>query len=395
MINITDKKKCCGCSACVNSCPAKAICMKIDNEGFCYPSVNNTTCIGCNICETVCPIMNRQKFEKYHQKAFLFQNNFKNIRKKSTSGGFYESIGRYVIKNGGVVYGVILDESFIIKHTKVSRIDDLTKFSKSKYCQSDLGSIFLDVKKDLNVGKLVCFSGTPCQVAGLKSFLKKKYDNLILVDIMCHSVPSPLVFEKYKQHVLKKMNAKRITDIVFRDKSKYGYQYSMMTVKTDNGIYSEGIDTDQYLRAFFDDYSVRPSCSKCAFKTQNRVSDITMWDCYNVFQIDKSFDDNQGTTRLLIHSENGEKIVSRLQNCKVKEIPVDLAVEDVLEMKKSVKLNKNRNAFFSDLNSNIDVFDKYFPITLKVKLDSFFRKIFCRIGLYNYFKYKIRRMKGR
>ena len=281
-INITSKEDCCGCTACANICPKDAITMKQDKEGFLYPSIDKEKCIDCGICKKICPVLNKQSFKDFNQKAYLFQNKNEDIRKDSTSGGFFSSIAEYVISKNGVVIGASFDNNWKVEHTAATKLEDLNKFRKSKYVQSDLREIFKNIKEYLNNNKMVCFSGTPCQVAGLKSFLQKDYENLILVDIMCHSVPSPLYFEKYKEYILNKMKAKKIFNINFRDKSKYGYKYSMMTVETDNGTYSEGIDTDPYLRAFFKDYSVRPSCYNCKFKTQKRVSDITIWDCFNI-----------------------------------------------------------------------------------------------------------------
>lgn len=381
-IEIEDKAECCGCTACKSICPNNAIEMNEDEEGFLYPKVNKDRCIKCGACKRVCPIKNKNEFNKFNQKAYLFQNNNENVREDSTSGGFYSALGEYIINSGGIVFGASYDEDFKVIHSEANSIKELQKFRKSKYSQSDMGDIFIKVKEYLNENKLVCFSGTPCQVAGLKKYLGKDYDNLILIDIMCHSVPSPLYFEKYKEYILKKFNATKIEDVNFRDKSKYGYKYSMMTVKTDNGIYSQGIDTDPYLRAFFKDYSVRPSCYECSFKTQKRVSDITIWDCFNINEIDKSFDDDKGTTRLLIQSEKGEKIIHELDNVRLKELDIAIATKKVKEMTNSVSYNSKREEFFNDIN-NEDFIDKYFPINVKTKINSLVRKVLSVTGLYS------------
>ncbi len=381
-IDIDDKAECCGCTACMSTCPKDAIDMVEDNEGFKYPVVNKDKCIECGLCKKVCPILNKQEFNDFKQKAFLFQNKDEVVRSTSTSGGFFSSLGEYVINKEGIVYGAAFNENFVVEHMKAKSIQELAKFRKSKYVQSNLSGIFKEIKSYLDENKLVAFSGTPCQVAGLKGYLKKEYENLILVDIMCHSVPSPLFFEKYKLFVLKKLKANKIESIDFRDKSRYGYKYSMMTIKTDNGIYSQGIDTDPYLRAFFGDYSVRPSCFECAFKTQKRVSDITIWDCFNVSDIDRSFDDDKGTTRLLVQSEKGQKIFEKLNNVSVKEIDTKIAVNKVKEMTNSVYYNPNRKSFFENINSSAENIEKYFPNNLKTKLNSFIRKFLSLTGLY-------------
>lgn len=381
-IDITSKEDCCGCTACANTCPNNAITMKADNEGFLYPTIDKSKCIECGMCKNVCPILNKQKFNDFEQKAYLFQNEKEEIRKDSTSGGFFSAISEYVINNNGVVIGASFNENWKVEHTEATTIEEINKFRKSKYVQSNLNNIFKTIKDYLENNKIVCFSGTPCQVSGLKTYLNKDYDNLILIDIMCHSVPSPLYFEKYKKYILNKMNATKILDINFRDKSRYGYKYSMMTVKTDNGTYSQGIDTDPYLRAFFKDYSVRPSCYNCKFKTQKRVSDITIWDCFNVNEIDKSFDDDKGTTRVLIQSVKGDSIIKKLTNIRIKEINLDKAVNNVKEMTNSVKFNSERTDFFKDMNNVENVINKYFPITIKTKLNSLVRKILSVTGLY-------------
>ena len=178
------------------------------------------------------------------------------------------------------------------------------------------------------------------------------------------------------------MNANKILSVNFRDKRKYGYKYPMMTVTTDNGEYSQGIDTDPFLRAFFEDYSVRPSCYNCKFKTQKRVSDITIWDCFNINEIDKTFDDDKGTTRILVQSSKGEEVLRKLKNTKLKEINVDKAIKNVKEMNKSVLYNPKRKDFFKDIN-NENVMDIYFPINFKTKINSFIRKILSITGMYS------------
>lgn len=393
-IEISDKAECCGCTACKSICPKQAIEMVEDEEGFLYPKVDIEKCIKCGACKRVCPIRSKYAFNNFKQKAYIFQNKNDESRKNATSGGFSDAIGEYVIKNGGVVFGAAYDENFKVIHCAATNKDELKKFRKSKYSQSDLQDTFYQVKEILNDNKMVCFIGTPCQIAGLKKYIGKDDDNLILVDLMCHSVPSPLYFEKYKKYILKKMNASKILDVDFRDKSKYGYKYSMMTVKTDNGTWSRGIDTDPYLRAFFKDYSVRPCCYECKFKTQKRNSDITIWDCFNINEIDKEFDDDKGTTRILVQSEKGEKIINELDNVKIKELDVDIAINKVKEMTNSVSYNSKRADFFEDINKE-DVIEKYFPIKLKNRAESFVRKFLSITGLYSTVKSLAKKVLGK
>lgn len=381
-VKIEEKDLCCGCTACYSVCPKNAIKMVRDNEGFLYPEVDKEKCVNCGMCKKVCPILNKAKLNEFKSKAYLFQNSNEEIRKDSTSGGIFTAIGEFVIKNNGIVYGATFDDNFVVNHIGVESVDKLGKFRKSKYVQSNQNNCFKEIKQYLDNGKLVCYSGTPCQVGGLRAYLRKDYENLILVDIMCHSVPSPLVFEKYKRYILKKMNANKILNINFRDKNKYGYKYSMMTVETDNGIYSQGIDTDPYLRAFFSDVSVRPSCYNCHFKTMKRVSDLTIWDCFNINEIDKSFDDDKGTTRVLVQSEKGEKLLENLDNVRLKELDINIATKKVKEMTNSVNYNSKRKEFFENINDD-NVFEKYYPTNFKTKINSFVRKTLAVTGVYS------------
>lgn len=381
-ININSKEDCCGCTACASACPKQAIQMKKDNEGFLYPSVDEKKCVNCGLCKKICPVLKKNEKKEYFQKAFLFQNTNDETRKDSTSGGFFSSISKYIIDKGGVVFGASFNPNFEVEHTEAKKIEEIEKFRKSKYVQSNLNNTFKRIKDLLDNEKYVLFSGTPCQVEGLKKFLVKEYEKLITVDIMCHSVPSPLYFEFYKKYILNKMNAQKIESINFRDKSKYGYKYSMMTIKTNNGKYSKGIDTDPYLRAFFGDYSVRPSCYNCKFKTQQRISDITIWDCFNVREIDKEFDDDKGTTRILTQSIKGEKIIKELDGVRIKEINIDVAVNKVKEMTESVRFNSSRNEFFDGISNNKNVIKEYFPENLKTRINGSIRKILSVTGLY-------------
>ncbi|MEG0523163.1 MAG: Coenzyme F420 hydrogenase/dehydrogenase, beta subunit C-terminal domain [Erysipelotrichaceae bacterium] len=384
MIKITNKDECCGCGACANICPKKCITMTEDQEGFLYPVVEESDCIDCSLCETVCPILNSSKGSTFEKQGYIIQNKDQQTLKESTSGGFFTAIANYTLEKNGTVYGVAFDEDFNVKHERVTDSKELYKFRNSKYVQSNTNDTYSQVKKDLFEGKEVCYSGTPCQIEGLKKFLVKKYDNLITVDIVCHSVPSPLIFRKYLKMQEKKFNIKP-TEIKFRDKAKYGYKYSNMTLANNNDVYySAGIDTDQFMRSFFADMSVRPSCYNCHFKKIERVSDFTIWDCFVESKFDKNFDDNKGTTRVLVHSEKAGDIFENIKiNFNYKEVEVDNLVKGVTEMFESVKCNKKRSDFFKDaiVLEDKELFDKYFPITMKTRLARQVRIFLCKTGL--------------
>lgn len=384
MIEIKDKKDCCGCTACMSICPVKAITMKEDEEGFLYPVVDTEKCVNCGLCEKTCPIINRKEKSEKQQKAYVINNKNEVIRSQSTSGGAFSPIAEYVIENKGVVFGAIIDENMRVYHAYTEIKDGIQMFRGSKYVQSDLKNTFLEAKSFLDDGRMVCFSGTPCQIQGLKSFLGKEYENLITVDVVCRAVPSPLVLRKYLEYQEQKNGIGNIKRVVFRDKSKYGYGYSSMLVEGENKIYREGIETDPYLRAFFNNYSDRPACFDCKFRNKDRVSDFTIWDCYTIAEFDKNLSDNKGTTRMIIQTAKGEKIFEQIKGkFNFKEIDINEAVKNVKELKESPKPNEKREKFFEDIN-NIDekeFFDKYFPITIKVRSEKLVRRILIRTGL--------------
>lgn len=388
MIEIKEKSQCCGCTACSSICPKKAVVMKQDEEGFMYPIIDKRKCVNCGLCDKVCPVKNVNK-EMFEQKAYIVNNKNDEIRKDSTSGGAFTPIAEYVLNQGGVVYGAAFDKNYNVVHTYVDNKESLTILRGSKYVQSFLGDTFKQVKDLLNDNRIVCFSGTPCQIEGLKKFLQKDYKNLITVDVMCHAVPSPLVWKKYLNYEASKLKGKKIKKVLFRDKSKYGYKYSTMTIKTDKDEYSRGVESDPYLRAFFCDLSDRPSCYDCKFKKQCHVSDFTIWDCFIVDNFDKNLDDDKGTSRILINTENGRNTFEKIKGSfNYTEVQTDSLVKNVKEMLQSVEMNEKRTKFFKDLNemNEEEFFKKWFPDTIKVKVERTARVTMARTGVYKCIK---------
>lgn len=382
-IKITSKEDCCGCTACANICPKGAITMKEDKEGFLYPSINSNKCIDCGLCKKVCPILNKNKNKEKEQKGYIFQYKDKSVRKESTSGGFFTAIAEYIIENKGIVYGVSLDKNFVANHERVTSKEELWKFRNSKYVQSNPNITFSQVKKDLNNNLLVLYSGTACEIEGLKRFLQKEYENLVTVDVICRSVPSPLLWKKYINYQNKNND---IEKVYFREK-KYGYKYSNLCIHNkDSIIYSNGIDTDPYLRAFFSNICSRPSCYNCKFKEQFHKADFTIWDCFDVDNYDESFNDDLGTTRVLVNSKIGLEIIEHLsQKHTIKEIEVDKLVNNFHQMFNSIRFNSNRTNFFKDLNDmdvNI-VLKDYFPNKIKNRLEKAGRLLLIKTNLYS------------
>lgn len=383
MIEIHAKKNCCGCEACRNICPKHCIRMKADNEGFLYPVIDKESCVNCGLCEKVCPILNYiEKNDNPLQSAVIVQHKDREICRQSTAGGAFTAIAKYTIDKGGIVFGVEMQPDYSIKHVAVETEKDLIKFRNSKYVQSTIGDTYIQAKQFLQSGRLACFSGTPCQIEGLRNYLKKDYENLILVDVVCRAVPSPGIWKKYiamenEWHGL-------IKSVRFRDKT-LGYQYSTMELKdVHGGVYRGGIESQPWLRMFFSGMIIRPSCTDCKFRNRYRNSDFTIWDCFHVHSIDKSFDEDAGTTRILLHTEKAKDIFAQIKgNFHYRELDADAAVNGVQEMLISPKAHEKRKEFFSDAEKMPmpELLQKYYPETAKVKIKKNVRLLLNRVGL--------------
>ena len=388
-IEIYDKSECCGCTACASVCPKNAITMKEDEEGFLYPTIDKEKCINCGLCKKVCPIMNK-KIEKKEQTGYVLNHKDLNVRENSTSGGAFTPIAEFVLEKNGAVFGASFDKNYNVIHEYIEDKKDLQRFRGSKYVQSELRDSFKKTKEFLDNNRYVCFSGTPCQIEGLKKFLQRDYENLITVDVMCHAVPSPLVWKKYREYIQRnKLKGEKLKKIMFRDKSRYGFKYSMMTLESEHYKYSRGVETDPYLRAFFGDLSDRPSCYNCAFKKPYHESDFTIWDCFVAENFDKKLDDDKGTSRVLINSKKGRKIFEDIKDkFNYKEVEVEELVKNVKEMLNSVNYSEKRKEFFYDINRMEEerFFNKFFKDNIKVKLERSLRIFLAKTGLYKKIK---------
>lgn len=398
MIEIRGKQNCCGCTACVAICPRECISMKEDVEGFLYPDVDRNNCIDCGACERVCPVLNLKAEQEFKQEAYIVQNKNQKVLRESTAGGAFTAIAKYILKHGGVVFGVELSKNLVARHVYVENEEELARFRNSKYVQSNVGGTFKQVKSFLSQDRIVCFSGTPCQIEGLKSYLRHQYDNLVTVDVVCRAVPSPMIFRKYLEYQ-EKVSADCIKFVRFRDKH-YGYKYSTMNVITDKnqGNYHRGVESDPWLRAFFSSICDRPSCHQCQFRKQYRVSDFTIWDCFHVGRFSKVLDNDKGATRVLVHTEKGQKIFDEIAKefHYIQVNPIDI-VAGAKEMRESVLPNRHRDEFFLDANKmdGVQLFQKYFPNTIKVNAEHWFRRTCNRLGIYDKVKKVYMRLKHR
>lgn len=356
MIKITNKENCCGCSGCYNVCPVNAISMQADEEGFLYPIIDETKCIQCGLCLSVCPILNKSEFQDEINEAYIYQDKDDNVLNTSTSGGFIDSLFRYVLNSGGYVSGVEFDNNFKTKHIITNDFKSLSFLRGSKYSQSDLGNIFSQIKMLLQNDHLVAFCGTPCQVNGLKKVLKKDYNNLITVDIVCRSIPSPLFWQKYLEWQETKHKSK-ISYVNCRAKT-YGYHNGSLVIQFSNGKkYSGSNRIDPYMKCFHSNVCSRPSCYNCKFKTRSRVSDFTVFDSWHPEKVSLKHikDNNKGYSNIAIHTKKGLFIIQHLMQISpssFSQAQYDKLFEYTGKMDiKSIKEPSNRIGFYKDLKT--------------------------------------------
>lgn len=383
MPNLVKKEDCTGCAACHNSCKLGAIEMKPDHTGFLYPEIIAEKCVECKACEKACPLLKKGVCTASEPKAYIAQNKSDEIRKQSTSGGAFTAIASEIIRQGGVVFGAAFVGDYTVRHICVDNEKDLARFRNSKYVQSEIGECFKQAKEFLLDGRMVCFSGTPCQINGLKSFLAKEYDNLITVDVMCRAVPSPKVFRRYLEaQRLKHPNMNRV---VFRDKAR-GYSYSTLSIydKNERGLYRGGSEYDQWLRLFFKGFCNRESCFDCKFQTGNRISDFTLWDCWGTQNYAPEMDDNKGTTNVIVWTSKGQALFHLIDTLMTKEIGID-NIDASLSRGNLSRPVFDKEAFWSDVEklSPDEFLRKYVPFSFKIRIKSCIRQVIWRLHLHN------------
>lgn len=360
--------------------------MQSNHEGFLHPVVDVDKCVECGACEKVCPGLESARNEKTLPKAFVIQHKDEFIRYQSTSGGAFTSIAEEVIRRGGVVFGAAMTENLAVQHVFVEDIEGLAKFRNSKYVQSEIGDCYSAAKKFLIEGRFVCFSGTPCQINGLYKYLCKDYEKLIAVDVVCKSVPSPLVFKKYVE--FKKNSEGAISDVVFRDK-KRGFFYCTMAHylshedrQAAKDVYRRGSESDEWLRLFLSGKISRRSCMTCPYQTGHRVGDFTLGDIWETGSA--KLDDNKGTTLVHVWTKKGADFLESIKKrVRLEAYPIDKSRGT--ERTNTLKDQPNRDQLFVDANNMAaDVFfAKYAPYTMKVRIKNASRYLLWKFGLQN------------
>lgn len=357
MINIVSKKNCCGCKACQLICPKNCVKMVVDDEGFWYPNVDKEKCINCGLCEKSCPILNKQDKSSSELNFYAAYSNNDDIRINSSSGGIFSELAINVLEKNGIVFGCTMNDDFSVsKHIKIQDVNELYKLRGSKYLQSDVSCTYEEIKYFLKNNKKVLFSGTPCQVAGLKSFLGdySNDSNLVTVDIICHGTPSPKIWNCYKANLEKSFNSD-IKNVSFRNKSDGWQKYSLLCEFKNNKEYKKHSTEDLYLRGFVADYYLRPSCYDCQFKGDNIKSDITLADFWGIDKVNPQFNDNKGTSLVIIHSPKGQQIFDDIIDNKKIAYFVDDAEKGLNfnpSYYNSVKKKSMRKTFFKQFRKN-------------------------------------------
>lgn len=345
MINIIDKNDCVGCNACVQRCPKQCINIHEDEQGFIYPTVDLNLCIQCNLCEKVCPVINQAE-PREPIETFAAKNPDDKVRMASSSGGIFYALAKKIIEDGGVVFGAKFNEQWEVVHDYTETLEGIKAFQGSKYVQSRIGDTFLQAEEFLKAGRKVMFTGTPCQIAALGLFLRKDYgEQLLRVDVVCHGVPSPLVWREYLKYITRPKGASAgkntvfsslketpvITGISFRDKrlgwEKYGFSVrvaasqasgknsvfqSVNTDKEEQELLFETLDKNIFMQGFLKNLYLRPSCYACPTKRLKSGSDITLADFWGIRGIDSEAHDNQGVSLILVNTPKGISIFKQI-----------------------------------------------------------------------------------
>lgn len=352
------KPDCTGCNACCNICPQKCITMVNDNEGFMYPEVNYEKCTNCNLCKNICPRNNTMESNP-HQNAFAVKNKDITTRNESSSGGVFTELAKYVLNNHGVVFGAAYNDSMEVEHIKIDNIKYLFKLQGSKYVQSNIGTSFEDVEEELIKNKLVLFSGVPCHIQGLKQFLQKDYSNLICIDVVCHGVPSPKVFNNYLASLENMKNCK-ITNLYFRNKDDGWKKYNLKILYTNKEQKVITYSDDLYMKGFLQNLYLRPSCHNCTANNFRSGSDITLGDYWGIEKLEKDFDDDKGVSLVLLNTKQGEEVFNEiLHKFDILKTDINFAIKNNPSIVKCWNPHKNRQQFFdrideTDIMQNIE-----------------------------------------
>lgn len=354
-ISVVPHDVCCGCKACGDACPKSCITYLKDSEGFLYPSVNDLECIHCGLCAKACPVISQKK----HEEADIVYAALapdKQMTARSSSGGIFPILALDILSKNGKVWGAAFCENLQLRHICITTKEELPKLQKSKYIQSDCSGVYKQIKRDLRAGIQTLFCGTPCQCGALLNYLGSQPDNLLIVDFVCHGVPSQDLFDKSIDWFERK-NAAKVTAFEFRCKEhRSGNSRAFKLSYDKQGTHKEwvGLYYDfPYYYGFNKYFTLRPSCYQCRFSTLARCSDITLGDFWGIEKFTSEFDLRRGVSQLLCNTEKGTQMLNAiLQNNNVKymELPVQYAVNNNAGLTKPTNLSAKRDAFYQALS---------------------------------------------
>lgn len=376
MIRVSDKSQCCGCTSCVNACPVQCIVMRRDKEGFDYPVANPDICIGCGKCESVCPVLEPLS-ETEPVGAYAARNP--RYVEGSSSGGVFPALAESIFKDGGVVFGAVINNDMTVGHTEAETMAEVEAMRGSKYVQSDLYSVFEETRAYLRNGRKVLFTGTPCQIAGLHKYLDKEYAGLLTVDIACHGVPSPGLWQMYV-NALEGKNGRQMTSVCFKDKSESWRHYSFVT-SFDRKEYMK----DPFMALFVQGMTLRPSCYECPASGGKSNSDITLSDLWSVADVAPQMNDDRGVSGVYVNTEKGREA---FLSCGL-----EYTVVDVRESRRNNggfiserSMPERREEFFRNIHSASDLL-KY--------MASFVVRKPAHVRLYRWLRRKLSALKKR
>jgi len=367
------KNHCCGCGECRAICPIDAITMQINTQGFYYPTVNLEKCVNCSKCVQHCSFnFSNNSQTKETTFAYAVKHTDETVRAASRSGGVFTALSDLIFDSNGVVYGCKLTNCREAVHTRATTKEERNKFRGSKYIQSITHNIFDSVKNDLKNGSWVLFSGTSCQVNAINDYCADvDCSKLLLVDIVCHGVPSPKVWGDYISFI-EKANKKKITSVDFRDKVKFGWAAHVETfVFVDSSNYSN----DLFKRLFYGHLILRKDCFECPYKTLNRISDITIADCWGIAEHYSDFDDNKGVSLVIINTNKGKNFFEHVKSIESIEVDINKLLQPALEI--NWHMPKEYDDFWNFYNKH----------SFKKVIDKF---VFKKTSLYRRFKYFIK-----
>lgn len=378
MIKIEDNKKCCGCTACESICAHCAISMKKGNDGFLYPEVDSSKCINCRLCEQVCPILSDSTIRKEDLEIYACYNPVDEVRKQSTSGGLFFLMAKYIISQKGVVFGVAFNEQFDVKYIECETLEQVSKCRGSKYVQANPSGYFVRIKKLLLSGRKVFFTGTPCHVQGLIAYLRKPYSNLYTMDFVCMGIPSSELWNSYLDNYF---DRNKIQSITFKSKNKGWHNWRFNLVEGDIEKIIHPVD-NPYFRLYLSHLSLRPSCRNCPAKGIERVSDVTVADCWGIDKVNPKFDDDKGCTLMICHSVKGKELY---QNIEPLIVTTDYQREYVEKYNpysvKSVNLTSEADKFLADYQKHgaYYILKKYGELSYLKKIKKFIKQYTIKI----------------